>query len=463
MSAVMLALAACVLRDPPADSSSDAPAAALMPAAAAWNSAVGDQALCERFQSQLADADAKGSVPWAVLRARNAAEAIALLAGFKNRMYPADLRRVVSLEAKPDGNVRASWHDAPQAGSGMSAATPVSRPAVAVKPVAAPSLTAVPKASAAAAAPRDAARSAVSADGAAASKAGLRRQPIADKLLRALAKQSRSKVVDLSALAAGRKGAEDLHKSIANEETLADLQPAHAAYVHAQNVVSVLVEQLTALPEMRRFAKLIGEAENLYMPSGPPMSPLTASYVRCWALFDACVGLREEALGSVGIAVASTFGMHREVVRLIGLLQQSRMGIFVHQGVDHGALVLRELVTGRMVRAICPAGYLGRAGELWYARVLPPPFPGLGSEQVVFTTPYVLLHAKEIDWQAYFRRTLPDTAQEARVAACERHMKFGPSRSYWNEFVFEAYHDYRSDLVYRTGVPDIPESLPYSR
>jgi hypothetical protein len=150
------------------------------------------------------------------------------------------------------------------------------------------------------------------------------------------------------------------------------------------------------------------------------------------------------------------------VVRLIGLMQQSRMGIFVHQGVDKGALLLRELVTGRVVRAISPAGYMGQSGELWYARVLPPPFPGLG-EHVVFTTPYVLLRAKEYDWQAYFRRTLPDTAQEARVAAYERHMKFGPSRSYWNEFVFEAYHNYRSDLIYLTGVPDIPESLPHSR
>ena len=462
MSAVMLELAACALKDPPADSSRDALAAALMLAAAAWNNAVGDQALYERFRRQLAEADAKGSVPWAVLSGRNAAEAIALLIGFKNRMYPADLRRVVALEAKPDGNVRASWHDAPQAGSGMPAATPVSGPAIAVKPVAVPSLTAVPKASSVAAAPRDAAPPAVSAGGTAAVRAAQRRQPIADKLLRAMKRHSRSKVVDLRAIAFGKKNAEDLLETIAGQETLAGLQPAHAAYVYTQNVVSVLSEQLTALPEMRRFAKLIGDAEEEYMPSGPPMSPLTGSYFTCWAFFDACVGQDEETIGSVGIAVASTFGMHREVVRLIGLMHQSRMGIFVHQGVDKGALLLRELVTGRVVRAICPAGYMGQSGELWYARVLPPPFPGLG-EHVVFTTPYVLLQAKEYDWQAYFRRTLPDTAQEARVAAYERHMKFGPSRSYWNEFVFEAYHNYRSDRIYLTGVPDIPESLPHSR
>jgi len=42
-------------------------------------------------------------------------------------------------------------------------------------------------------------------------------------------------------------------------------------------------EQLTVLDEMARFVKIISKAEDEYMPSGPPMSPLTTSFFTCWA------------------------------------------------------------------------------------------------------------------------------------------------------------------------------------
>lgn len=63
-----------------------------------------------------------------------------------------------------------------------------------------------------------------------------------------------SKVIDLNAFAAGRAHAEDLQKTVASREELAGFHPAHAAYVYAQNQVSVMSEQLTALPELKRFA-----------------------------------------------------------------------------------------------------------------------------------------------------------------------------------------------------------------
>ena len=39
--------------------------------------------------------------------------------------------------------------------------------------------------------------------------------------------------------------------------------------------MSVMSEQLTALSEMAPFTDLISRAEDLYLPSGPPTSPLT--------------------------------------------------------------------------------------------------------------------------------------------------------------------------------------------
>ena len=59
------------------------------------------------------------------------------------------------------------------------------------------------------------------------------------------------------------------------EEQLAGCHPAYAAYVYAQNQVSVMSEQLTGLKEMAPFAHIVSEAEDLYLPSalGVPIPP----------------------------------------------------------------------------------------------------------------------------------------------------------------------------------------------
>ena len=138
------------------------------------------------------------------------------------------------------------------------------------------------------------------------------------------------------------------------------------------------------------------------------------------------------------------------------------MGVYIHEGAAGGLAVLRELVTDAECRAVVPAGCRGRKGEIWYARVLPPPLPG-SSEHVVFTTPYLVLEPALHEWQAYFRRTLPDAPKQARVDAYERHMKYGPTRTYWNDFVFEGYVNHRTEAIYLAGLPDAPESRPHSK
>jgi hypothetical protein len=217
-------------------------------------------------------------------------------------------------------------------------------------------------------------------------------------------------------------------------------------------------EQLTALKEMAPFADIISKAEDLYMPSAPPMSPLTTSYFTCWAFFDACVGSANETIGTTVLEVGATFGMHPELLRLIRLMQDSRMGFYIYRGREGDVSVLEDLVTSAVYRAIVPAGYGGRKNENWFVRLLPPPIPG-GTDHVVFTTPYIVVHPDFADWLAYFRRTFPATAG---FDDYERHMKYGPTRKYWNDYVFEAYVNHQSDAIYLAGLPDIPESRPHS-
>ncbi len=286
---------------------------------------------------------------------------------------------------------------------------------------------------------------------------------IAAMLLTTMQRERRSHVVDIKNAIAGRAMAEELQRTVASPEELTGFHPAHAAYVFAQNQASVMSEQLTALDEMAPFADLIEEAQELYLPSGPPMSPLTLSYFTCWAFFDAGIGPTNETIGAVILTLGEAFGMADGLLRILGLMQASRMGIYLHEGSGGDGLVrLRELVTGTACQAIVPSACLGRSGELWYARVLPPPIPG-GSHHVVFTTPYVLLEPKRPAWEAYFRRVLPDTPDPVRLDAYRQHMKFGPSRNYWNEFVFEGYVNHQSGAIFLAGLPDLPDTRPHSR
>lgn len=418
-------MASSVLKDPNAIPSGPAAEAALVLAGAAWNSAVGNTVMRKEHRKLVEQIDWSGVRPWAELRSDDTHKLIAELVDYKQDHYPGDLRRIVATEMTPEGIVRIHWDEQKET------------------------------------VPKNIGKAKVGSSSGKTSAAKARRNPIADKLVKKMNKYVRGKVIDLAAVRAGRDNAEELQETVATREELADLHPAHAIYVYAQNQLSIMSEQLAALKEMDRFGKLISRAEEEYMPSGPPMSPLTRSFFTCWALFDACIGLAEETLGTTSIAVGATFGTPDDLLRVFGLLQESRMGVYVHEGAKKGTVLLRELVTDKLCRAIVPSGYRGRKGELWYVRVLPPALPEI-AEHVVFTTPYVLMKQGEPEWQAYFRRTLPDAPLQERIARYEHHMKFGPARDYWTEFVVEAYVNHRTSVIFLAGIPDIPESRPHS-
>lgn len=421
LSEIVKEMALRLLKKPDAVPSPAAAETALLLASAAWNAALGDPGLRQQHRDMLKKFDWGGATPWPELVSTDTDRLIAGLVEYRQAHCPHDRRRIVAAEMSSEGNVRVHWVEED-------------------KLVTAPfgSMTS----------PAAATRAASGT-------------PIAEKLVARMKREVRGKVVDLKAVIAGRAAAEELQRTVVAKEDLAGFHPAHAAYVYAQNQVSVMSEQLTALDEMAPFAEIISRAEDLYMPSGPPMSPLTMSHFTCWSFFDACVGPANETIGTTVLEVGAAFGMHTELLRIIRLMQQSRMGLYLHEGTEGGLVVLRELATDAVCRAVVPAGFRGQRGELWYARVLPPPIPG-GSEHVVFTTPYVVLKPGIHEWQAYLCRTLPDAPKQARIGANERHMKYGPTRTYWNDFVFEGYVNHRTEAIYLAGLPDVPESRPHS-
>lgn len=287
--------------------------------------------------------------------------------------------------------------------------------------------------------------------------------PIETKVTRAFSLALKQRKIDLRAFAEGKAECERAFASVATPERLKDFEPEHAVYTVAQNYVSVVSEIITELPAMRPLVKLVGPAEEEYVPSGPPWSPLTTSYFTLWAFFDASAGTAKETIGTVILSLRSYLGWSPEFFRIIQMMQASRMGLYTVEGWDQDLVVLRELITDSICRAIVPAGKRGGPGELWLARVLPPPVARL-SRHVVFTTPYVVCRPDVHEYLEFLERTLikvkGGTTEQERY---ESLMKYGLSAGYWNEYIFEAYHHHEKSVIYLAGLPDVEASRPHSR
>jgi hypothetical protein len=238
--------------------------------------------------------------------------------------------------------------------------------------------------------------------------------------------------------------------------------PVHAAYILVHHIASVFGENVSHFPEMQTFTKEVGRAEDEYMPNGPPMSPLTSSYFTSWAFFDYRIGNTTDTLASCLIDANDIIWMNPDQLDALKKMNESRMGIYEHQGWQENFVRLRELLTDREYVCHVTSGFRGKAGELWYVRLLPPLLPDLANYHIVFTTPYVLVDVTKKDWTDFLRRSIVGTKAFGEAEALHRLLKFGPKRNYWNEFVFLAYRSHQVDAIFLTGIPDLKATLPHA-
>lgn len=296
--------------------------------------------------------------------------------------------------------------------------------------------------------------------------------PISNKVLSNLKKNITKKIVDLSEFKTAKIDSENLEKTVISENQLSKYDPLHGVYIYAQNKLSVLVEQFVGLPELSKLTNPYIKAEDMYHPSGPPMSPLSGSYFFCWSVFDLSAGLKKESLGTVAIDLCKVLSVDPDLITVFQSMEKSRMGLYVHEGTSGQYVYLREIITQKEIKVIVPSGYLGESGEIWFVRVMPEPFQNLNyGYSVVFTTPYVIYSVKndrmtlcsENEWISFFDRNLGKIRIKEKNLAYEYFMKYGLDRNYWNEFVFEGYSNFKQDSILLTGFPDIPLSRPHSK
>ncbi len=149
---------------------------------------------------------------------------------------------------------------------------------------------------------------------------------------------------------------------------------------------------------------------------------------------------------------------------IIGSMQLSRMGFYVHCGRDGALIRLREVGTRETSTCHVPPGFAARPGQIWFVRLLPPA-NSLFNHHVVFITPYVIESSTEQAFVDYLQRELAWMEANKPLKTEDRHdhlLKFGPDPNHWNEYIFCAYAGFRHEAVFLTGIPDIRESLPHA-
>lgn len=279
-----------------------------------------------------------------------------------------------------------------------------------------------------------------------------------------LHKKLLSKAAGLPTKSPQRRPGEPLPGGVTDIETMIKdgYDPIHAAYLFVQQMSSHFAEGVSELPEMNAWAQAVTEAEEEYMPSGPPMSPLTRSYFWMWALYDLRIGKSTGTLSYCQIAANDVILMNPHQLDACKKLEASRMGIYEHVGREGPHIRLRELITNNLFICHCPAGYVGKEDELWYVRLAPPLEPELAIYWIAMTTPYVLTEASKSDWLVFLKRAMIQFDGANESTRLHHLMKYGPETHYWNEFVFKAYHHHQADAIFLAGIPDVKATLPHA-
>lgn len=287
--------------------------------------------------------------------------------------------------------------------------------------------------------------------------------PIADKIIAELKRYGaeKSNVIDFQAVKAVRAEVERMND---DDGAASESDPACAYYLSGVKLMTLIGNSLAHHPALAKLMDKVEAADREYMPSGPPMSPITRSLFISWSLLDLPQGIGRETVGSIAEAAHRAIAVDAAQSDLMAVLNKSRLGVFVQEAKSAGNRSrLRELVTGKVGEFACDSGYRGEPANILLVRTLPPPANILGHGAIIMT-PYQIVSPGEDAWLAYFDRTLPQIGN-ARVKAYEQLMKWGLGKlgeRYWMEYIFEAYANHSESTVFLKGLPDVASSRPHA-
>lgn len=297
--------------------------------------------------------------------------------------------------------------------------------------------------------------------------------PIADKFIADTRKVVKQKVVDIETLRTVKEQVAYFDKLNENVD-LSHLDSLHAIFVAVQHQLADFITLFTSTDIATPFADAFEKAEAIYMPSWPPMSPVSTSYFTMWSGLDMSIGKAKETFATMMLDYYRHFIPEAmAIVPFLEVMQTSYTGFYWFVREEEKGIILREVYTGKEVKAIVPSNHKGRAGELWYTRLFFSPFDGTHNYGVCFTSPYVILNVHQQGtrariepyqpkvWDAFIERNLFKTGLSDKKTAYYQFLKYGLDKHYWPEYVFVAYLNYTGNAIFLTGIPDVSATLPH--
>ncbi len=230
-------------------------------------------------------------------------------------------------------------------------------------------------------------------------------------------------------------------------------------YAAALNVASEFASQALDILELIPFNNKLADVQEEYMPSYPPMSPVTSAFFAAWMVLDAQDPLTGKTLGELFAHYLEARSGPDLLQRALSALNDSHCAFYEVRGVDSGEVRLWDIAGRREFQCWNSSGYAGRKGEVWFVRVLPPLLE-TGERSVTMNTPYVFVEGGRRPWEDFFERC--PRSRTGSNAGLRDYLKFGQFLGYWLEFVVQAYVNHTGNAIFVMGFPDRPDSMPHS-
>ena len=285
-------------------------------------------------------------------------------------------------------------------------------------------------------------------------------EKIANKLIRILKPKEFNKIINLADVRTSNEKISEINAGLKKRLGGHDFDPSHKVYALAQNLLSHFSEEVSVLKEFTIFYNMWQKADHEYMPSGPPMSPLTASYFTYWIMLDFRFGHSKETIGTIFYDVGMERKIDETILKATQNLNESSMAFYQHLGFADDMMVLKDIITNQVYNCICPSGYKGKKDEIWFVRLVPN-LDEVYAYYITMNTPYIIVNYSENDWLSFFRRQGIKTEDEGYQYKSYGFLKYHPDHNYWHNYIMDAYSNYTSGCIYLTGIPDIKGSKPH--
>lgn len=283
---------------------------------------------------------------------------------------------------------------------------------------------------------------------------------ISEQLIRNFKKYRLNKIINLSEMQSVNNSISEINSGLKKIERDVNLDPSHTIYIQVQNVLSIFSEEISVLDEFEEFYTMLEESDLFFMPSYPPMSPITASYFAWVSLCDFRFGKHDETISTIFKDLGLKFNYDELFLKAIDNLIDSSMKLYKNLGVKDNLVELMDIMTGAKELCVSTSNYLGKPGEIWFVRLV----PNLDLQydyQIVLNTPYVIVNQHEKDWLDFYQRQGIQKNELGNDVKIRSLMKHHTDDKYWHNYIMDSYVNYESNCIYLTGIPDIKGSKPH--